>query len=39
VATWLASEYGVQTVGYYLSAAGLITILALLAVRRHASVK
>ncbi|AER56152.1 metabolite transport protein [Pseudoxanthomonas spadix BD-a59] len=39
VATWLASNYGVQMVGYYLSAAALVTILALLAVQRHASVK
>jgi metabolite-proton symporter len=38
VATWLARNYGVQTVGYYLSGAALITILALLAVRRHASI-
>jgi len=38
VATWLAGRYGVQSVGYYLSGAALITILALLAVRRHASV-
>ena len=38
VATWLAGKYGVQPVGFYLSGAALIPILALLAVRRHASV-
>lgn len=35
-ATWLASRYGLQAVGYYLSAAGAITLLALLFVRGHA---
>jgi len=30
VATWLASRYGLAFVGYYLSTAGLITLLALL---------
>ncbi|HET8932221.1 MAG TPA: MFS transporter [Polyangiales bacterium] len=35
-ATWLASRYGLQAVGYYLSGAGVITLLALLLVRGHA---
>ncbi len=39
VAKRLADAYGVQSVGLYLSAAGVITILALLAIRRHGSVK
>jgi metabolite-proton symporter len=36
-ATWLAARYGVQAVGYYLSGAALITLLALLAIRRPAA--
>jgi hypothetical protein len=35
-ATWLASRYGLQAVGYYLAGAGVITLLALLFVRGHA---
>jgi MFS family permease len=30
VATWLASRYGLQAVGFYLSAAGTVTLLALI---------
>jgi metabolite-proton symporter len=39
VATWLAQNYGLQFVGYYLVAASTITFLALLAIRetRHAT--
>lgn len=37
-AKWLAGQYGVQSVGFYLSAAAVITLLALMVVRRHASV-
>jgi MFS family permease len=33
VATWLATRYGLESVGYYLSAAGVLTLLALLTVR------
>lgn len=33
IATWLATNYGLQSVGYYLSGAGVLTILGLLAVR------
>jgi hypothetical protein len=32
-ATWLATHYGLSHVGYYLSAAALLTLLALLAAR------
>jgi metabolite-proton symporter len=35
-ATWLAGRYGLQAVGYYLGGAALITLLALLAMRRPA---
>lgn len=38
LATWLAATYGLQAVGWYLSAAALATLLALLFARRHASV-
>lgn len=34
-ATWLASNYGLQYVGYYLSAAALISLVALLLVKRE----
>lgn len=34
VAVWLATHYGLSWVGYYLSAAALLTVLALLAIRR-----
>ncbi|XQA79680.1 MFS transporter [Xanthomonas sacchari] len=34
VAVWLATHYGLPWVGYYLSAAALLTLLALLAIRR-----
>ncbi|MDR6673657.1 MFS transporter [Xanthomonas sp. 1678] len=33
VASWLAQHYGLQWVGYYLSAAALLTLLALVAIR------
>jgi MFS family permease len=33
VASWLAQHYGLQWVGYYLSAAASLTLLALLAIR------
>jgi hypothetical protein len=33
IATWLATRYGLAYVGYYLSVAGLVTLLALLTVR------
>ncbi|MCI2263105.1 MFS transporter [Xanthomonas indica] len=35
VAVWLAEQYGLPWVGYYLSAAALLTLLALLAIRRE----
>jgi metabolite-proton symporter len=35
IATWLASRYGLAAVGYYLSAAGSLTLLALLLLRRQ----
>jgi metabolite-proton symporter len=34
IATWLATHYGLAYVGYYLSAAGLVTLIALLRLRR-----
>jgi len=34
IATWLATRYGLACAGYYLSAAGLLTLLALLRLRR-----
>ena len=34
IATWLAIHYGVAYVGYYLSAAGLLTLIALLLLRK-----
>ena len=33
IATWLATRYGLAYVGYYLSAAALLTLLALLTVK------
>lgn len=33
IATWLASHHGLSSVGYYLSAGGLITLAALLSIR------
>ena len=33
IATWLAQRYGLQYVGYYLSAAAAITLIGLLATR------
>jgi MFS family permease len=33
IATWLASHYGLAAVGYYLSAAALLTLLALIGMR------
>ena len=35
IATWLAGTYGLAYVGYYLSVAAVLTLLALLAVPRH----
>jgi metabolite-proton symporter len=35
IATWLAQTYGIAFVGYYLSAAGLVTLAALLAIRKE----
>ena len=35
IATWLAKTHGLHTVGWYLSAAALLSLLALLAVRRE----
>jgi metabolite-proton symporter len=34
IATWLATHYGLAYVGYYLSSAGLVTLLALLLLRK-----
>jgi MFS family permease len=34
IAIWLATNYGIGSVGYYLSAAAVITFLALLAIRK-----
>ena len=34
IATWLAGHYGVAAVGYYLSTAALLTLLALLSMPR-----
>jgi MFS family permease len=34
IATWLATHFGVAYVGYYLSAAGLVTLIALLMIKR-----
>jgi len=36
LATWLASRHGLAWVGYYLSAAGVISLIAALAIRRRA---
>jgi hypothetical protein len=33
IATWLAANYGIAAVGYYLCGAGAITLMALLAIR------
>jgi metabolite-proton symporter len=35
VATWLGKQYGLPAVGYYLSAAGILTLIALLAIARR----
>jgi MFS family permease len=35
IATWLAANHGIAAVGWYLSAAGLLTLLALLALARR----
>ena len=35
IATWLAKQHGLQSVGWYLAAAALLSLLALLAVRRE----
>jgi MFS family permease len=37
VATWLAERYGLASVGYYLSAAGVLTLLALLLIGEPAT--
>jgi MFS family permease len=37
IATWLASRYGFASVGYYLSAAGALTLLALILIREPAT--
>jgi metabolite-proton symporter len=37
IATWLATHLGVAYVGYYLSAAGLVTLIALLMIKTHQS--
>jgi MFS family permease len=34
IATWLATHFGVAYVGYYLSAAGVVTLIALLMIKR-----
>jgi metabolite-proton symporter len=34
IATWLATRYGLAYVGYYLSAAGLVTLIALMRLRK-----
>jgi metabolite-proton symporter len=39
IATWLASRYGLAYVGYYLSAAALLSLLALLATGKQRSMK
>jgi hypothetical protein len=36
-ATWLATNYGLQYVGYYLTAAALVSLAALLLTRRTAA--
>jgi hypothetical protein len=33
IANWLAAQYGLAYVGYYLSVAGLITLIALLLIK------
>lgn len=38
LATWLASTYGLNAVGWYLTASAILTLLALQVTRRHASV-
>jgi metabolite-proton symporter len=35
IATWLATHYGLQYVGYYLTGAALVSLLALLLARKH----
>jgi metabolite-proton symporter len=35
IATWLATHYGLAYVGYYLSTAGLVTLIALLLLRKY----
>jgi metabolite-proton symporter len=37
IATWLATDYGLAFVGYYLSAAGVITLIALLLIKGEKS--
>jgi MFS family permease len=34
IATWLATHYGLEYVGYYLSSAGVLTLIALLGLRK-----
>ncbi len=38
IATWLAARYGIAAVGYYLAAAAIITVVALLAMMRDRTV-
>ncbi len=35
IATWLARDYGLAAVGYYLSTAGVITLIALLSIKKR----
>jgi fucose permease len=35
IATWLATNHGLAYVGYYLSGMALVSVLALLAIKRH----
>jgi len=39
IATWLAGEYGLKTVGWYLSAAALVSFVALCALRKNGPVE
>jgi metabolite-proton symporter len=39
LATWLAATYGLASVGWYLSAMAVLTLLALMVARKHASVR
>ncbi|MDP2141803.1 MAG: MFS transporter [Gammaproteobacteria bacterium] len=39
IAMWLAVNYGIEAVGYYLSGAGLVTLVALVLIRRGAALQ